>query len=589
MTPEIALVLALVVVTMVLLVGEWLPVDVVALGLVVTLVVSEVLSPAEAFAGFASDVIVALAAIFVLAGALEETGVMGWIASSVRRLGGRREGTTVAATMGLSAGLSALLSNTSVTAVMMPGILQRAREIPLAPSRLLIPLAYASMLGGTCTLIGTSTNLAASGLMERLGLEPISLFELAPVGIAMTFGGIAYMALVGRHLLPERGAAESLSATYHLRSYLSELVIGENATIAGRRLDATDLGEEDVQVLAVSRGEQKLAPDPRLVLRPGDMLLTQGPRESLLRLSKRPGLSLEAAPELADKDLVAGGTTMAEAVVLPGSPLLGRTLLESRFRQTYGASVLAILRHAHSIPVNVAEQRLREGDLLLLLVPEESLARLGEAAGVLVVGQIEALPVSRSKGFLALAALVSAIVVGALGWLPLSVALLAGAVVAVAARCISKEDVYHLVEWKLLILIGGMTALGVAMEETGAATLLAQVIAERALPLGIPFVFAAFAALTMLLTQPLSNAAAALVVLPIAVSTAGAIGVDPRSLAILVTLSASLSFVAPLEPACLLVYAPGRYAFRDFVKAGLPLSALAIVVLLVLVPMLWPP
>lgn len=593
MTFEITLVFSLLVAAMVLFVTEWLSVDLVALVVVLVLVMSGVLAPEEAFAGFASQVIVILACLFVLAGALEETGIMAWLAASLRRLAERGESCLVASVMGFTAGLSAFFSNTTVTAVLMPGVVQLARQARLAPSRLLIPLAYASMLGGACTLVGTSANLAASGLMERLGLQGISLLELAPVGLVMALLGTVYMATLGRRLLPRRPVAESLSEAYRIRQYLSELVLGDEAAMVGHTLSdpaagESSLGEEDVQVLAVSRGDRKLAPSIHQELRAGDVLLVQGSKESLLRLSRRKGVSLEAAPELADHDLLAGGTVMAEAVVMPASLVRGRTLRECRFRQTYGASVLAVFRRGQSFPAKVADLRLRGGDVLLLVAPEEELVRLGDRAGIWVMGEVDSLPVSRRKGLLALATMLAALAFAAFGWLPLSVSLLGAALAVVVTRCVSPENVYRLVAWRVLVLIGGMTALGVALESSGAASLLASGIAAWTAPLGTWTVVAAFIVLTMLFTQPLSNAAAVLVVLPVAVSTAAELGLDPRSLAILVTLSASLSFVAPLEPACLLVYAPGRYAFRDFVRVGLPLSALVFLVLLVLVPLLWP-
>ncbi len=587
MTLDIAIVLLLLVVAIVLFLGEWFAVDLVALGLVGALVLTGILDPAEAFSGFASEVIVVLGSIFVLAGALKRTGVMGWVAKSIQHLAGHREAPIVASVMALSAGLSAFLSNTNVTAVLLPGVLETARETRIVPSRLLMPLAYASMLGGSATLIGTSTNLAASGLMERLGMEGISLFELAPVGAAMTVVGIVYFFFLGRRLLPLR-AAGAVRQAHEIRGFLSELVVEEEASCVGQTLAQADLASHGVQVLAVARGESRLPARAATRLQAGDLLLVQGSRESLLRLAERPGLALEAAPDLELDQLLAGDTILAEAVIMPGSPLPGRTLRESRFRQTYGASVLAVFRRGHSYPVAVSDLRLAAGDVLLLVAPKDRLGHLPETAGIWVLGEVYSLPLSRRKGLIALGALVAAIVAGAVGWLPLSVGLLLAALVAVAARCLAAEEVYRLVEWRILILIGGMTAFGLAMVKTGAADLLAQWIVTWTVPLGTPFVLAAFVALTMLLTQPMSNAAAALVVLPVAVSTAGALGVDPRPLAILVTLAASLSFIAPLEPACLLVYAPGHYTFRDFVKVGLPLSALVFVVLLLLVPVLWP-
>lgn len=587
MTFEILTLLVLLAAALAVFLFEWLSVDLVALLLVVTLVLTGILTPREAFAGFSEEVIVVLGSIFVLSAALVRTGVMEWLAGAFYRVAGHTESRVVAAVATTAAALSAFFSNTNVTAVLMPGVLELSRTTGVRAGRLLIPLAYASMLGGTCTLIGTSTNLAASGMFAELGLAPIGVFELAPVGVVMVVVGVLYLALVGRHLLPRRRAA-TLSEEYRVGDYLAEIVVGPEADLAGQTLEESSLLGGDLAVLAIVRDGTRIAPRASSRVEVGDLLIVQGTRRLLLDLEARPGIDFEDRVSVGDEELRAEGVRLAEAIVMPRSTFLGRTLRGLDFRRRYGPSVLAIHRRGESIPVKVQNLPLEVGDVLLLQGSVESLELLQERRDLWLLGEVAHLPFRTRKGLFALGSAVVAVAVGTAGWVPLSVAFLLAALAVVLAGCLRPEELYRVIEWRLLVLIGGMTSFGVAMETTGAASYLAGRIVDWTQPLGVLFVLAAFVALTMLLTQPMSNAAAALVVLPVAVSTAREIGVDPRSVAILVTLAASLSFIAPFEPACLLVYGPGRYRFRDFVRAGLPLTLIAFVILMVLVPLVWP-
>ncbi|MGD2116170.1 MAG: SLC13 family permease [Acidobacteriota bacterium] len=587
MTVEILTLLLLLACALVVFLFEWLPVDLVALLLVLALVLTGVLTPAEAFSGFADEVIVILASIFVLSGALVRTGVMEWLAGAIYRVAGRAESRVVAAIATATALLSAFFSNTNVTAVLLPGVLGYSRERGVHAGRLLIPLAYASMLGGTCTLVGTSTNLAASGMFDEIGLEPLSVFELAPVGAVMVVVGVAYLALVGRRLLPARGAGP-LSEQYHVQDYLAEIVVGGEAELAGKSLEDSALVGGDLNVLAIMRRGDRIVPRRTTRIEPGDLMIVQGPRELLLDLETRSGIDFEDRISVGDEELRAGDLLLAEAIVMPRSAFVGRTLRELDFRRRYGPSVLAIHRRGESIPIKLQNLPLEVGDVLLLQGSDEALHLLQERHDLWLLGEVSHVPFRRRKGLFVLGAGLAAVVSGTAGWLPLSVAFLLAAVAVVLTRCVRPEKLYEMIEWRVLILIGGMTSFGLAMAKTGAAPYLAGRIVDWMLPLGVLSVLGALVALTMVLTQPMSNAAAALVVLPVAVSAAREMGVDPRSVAILVTLAASLSFIAPFEPACLLVYGPGRYRFRDFVKAGLPLTLIAFVLLLILVPWVWP-
>lgn len=584
---EIVFVLSLLAGALVLLMSERVGVDVVAVGIVVALAVGGILTPAEALGSFASEFVFVLVAIFILSGALSRTGVMELAGRALRRWAGDSEARATTAVMSVAAGTSALLSNTSVTAVLMPAVMEYADESRQSPGKLLLPLAYASMLGGVTTLLGTSANIAANALVPQLGLEPFRLFEFLPVGIAVTAVGTLYMVLVGRHWLPRRESGE-LTAQYAIRDYLAELTVEPGSALVGEALQETDLRDRGVTVVNLTRAGKRRLPVHQVELQAGDTLLVKASREVILAAEEDWGLIPAPLRKWADADLRTDEVALAEAMIMPRSHLDGRTLRETRFRQKYGVTVLAVYRRGHTYPVRVRHLELQVGDVLLLRGPAERLQLLQETGDVWILGEVEHIPFRRTKGGVALAALAGALVLGGSGLLPLSIALLLAVLVIVLARVVPVEEVYELVEWQLLVLIGGMASLGLAMQQSGAAELLAEWLARTVAPLGLVPVMAGFSILTMLLTQPLSNAAAGLVMLPVAVATATQLGIEPRTFAVLVTCSASLSFATPLEPACLLVYGPGRYRFRDFVIAGVPMSLLCLAVLLVVVPLFWP-
>jgi len=587
MTLDIALLLVFLVAAMVVFTLEWLSVDVVTLLLLSALVMCGILTPGEAFSGLANEIIIILGSIFVIAGALERTGVMDWLGGAIHRLAGKTEGRILPSIMLLSATLSAFLSNTNSTAVLIPAVSELSRRARISPSRLLMPLAYASILGGTCTLIGTSTNLAASGMLEQLGYRPLGFFELGGVGLIIVVISVAYFSTLGFRLLPNTPYI-SLSDEYQIRQYLSEIVIPEGSGLAGQTLSRTGLSEIGITVLAIVRKGERLPPAGQRKLREEDILVVHAPREALLKAKESPEWDIEADARARAEEALGEGMRLTEAVVMPQSALIGKTVKQVEFRHRYGASVLGIFRSGRHLTSAVRDLRIKTGDVLLLQGTDQHFESLHRTPNLWILGEVEHLPFARRRGFMALGVLVAAITVGSLGWLPLSIGLLLAALATVALGCQTMNEAYRIVEWRLLILIGGMTSFGLAMQKTHAAEYLSGLIVGWTLPLGLYFVLGTFAVLTMVLTQPMSNAAAALVVLPVALSTAVDLGVNPRTFAVMVTLAASLSFLTPLEPACLLVYGPGRYRFVDFVKAGSVLTLLSLVLLLVFVPLVWP-
>ncbi len=589
MTWEIGLVLALLVAAMVVFVAEWLPVDVVTLLVLAILIVAGILTPAEAFGGFASEIIIILGSIFVLSGALLRTGVMEQVGRLIHTWAARSSGGLLVTLMALAAAMSAVVNNTNATAVLMPAGLDVARRRGLSPSRLLMPLAFASIMGGTCTLIGTSTNIASSGLIERLGLEPFTLFEFTTVGLIAVAAGILYFVLLGRHLLPERGL-KSVQDDEPIGEYLATLELPEDSKLAGKSLSETELSKLGVTLLAIVRDGVKTFPSGASRLEVGDLLIVHGPRDALIRAAETSHLNFESEAWTGEPAAgsPADGTELVEAVVMPSSGLAGWTPRQLELRRDHGLSLLAVYRRGHMLATQIGNLRLAVGDILLLQGGRDRLLEFERRRDVWRLGDVPHLPFRKRRGIFAVLALIAGVVLGSSSLIPLSVALLLAALAVALAGCVELHRIYELLEWRLLVLIGGMTSVGLAMQKTGAAEFLANQIVGLALPFGVYAVLGLTAALTMVLTQPLSNAAAALVVLPVALSTAASLDVNPRTFAVMVTLAASLSFFTPFEPACLLVYGPGGYRFRDYVKAGTVLTAISFVILMVLVPRLWP-
>ncbi|HEX9783755.1 MAG TPA: SLC13 family permease [Opitutaceae bacterium] len=587
MSLAIAFVLGLLVVAIVLFATEKLSVDIITFLLLIALVIDGVLTPTETFEGFSNDIIIILGAIFVISGALQETGVLDMLGYRLLKVAGTSANRLHFLIMSASSGVSAFMNNTTVTAMLLPPVVSIARRAKLSPSKLLMSLAFASILGGTCTLIGTSTNVAVSGYIKKSGMGAVGMFEILPIGLVIVAVGIVYMMVVGRWLLPDHKDT-SLTTGYEIREYLSEIKVMPDSPLIGQRSFDSDLSIFEFRILKIIRGKEELLPSSRVILEEGDTLLVEGKVETLMKVKKIEGIEINPELELGDLDLRSSNFRIGEMLIMPLSELAGRTLKEANFRRHYGLTTLAIYRHGQSLRERIGDTVLRVGDLLLVQGPDDRIDALRNHPGLSILEEVGEASYDPRKGLLAVIFFVAAVVAGSLELLPLSIAFLSAAVLAILLRCISVEKAYGFIDWRLLILIGGMTAFGMAMEKTGAASYLADLVVSGMAPFRTWAILAGFFVLTIILTQPMSNAAAALVVLPIAIETANKLGANPRSFAIGIMLAASVSFIAPFEPSCILVYGPGKYKFLDFVKVGAGLTVVLAAVVLLILPVFWP-
>jgi len=622
MTLEIGIVLGLLLAAVGLFATRALPVDLVTIFLLLALVLTGILKPTEAFAGFSSQIIIILGSIFLINGALIESRVLDIVTAWLLRVAGGSVSKLQLTTMSVVGGLSGFMNNTAVTSLFIGPTMSIARKLKTSPSKLLMPVCFASILGGTCTLIGTSTNVAVSGEIAKQHevdlakwmanggtdlngdsaidsadylqyakendlkiYQPLGLFEITPVGLLIMGVGIAYLMLFGRRLLPDY-PDESLAEGFNIREYHSEIVVMPGSRLIGQHVFESSLAEMEFRIVKVLRKKRSFVPNVRSVIGEGDVLLVSGGMEDLMAVKDASGIEIHAETKLEDEALQTEEVKIAELLIASKSTLIRRTLKETEFRQRFGLAVLAIYRHGQSLGSKLGAIRLRAGDLLLVQGTEERLQSLQHDTNLLRLDATEAPSVDRrQKGFRALAFFAFAVIAGGLGLAPLPICFLSAAALTVATGCITMQKAYETVDWRVLIVIGGMTAFGTAMRESGTADWLAGGIQSA---FDSPrTVLAGFILLTMFLTQTMSNAAAALVVLPVAMQTADTLQVSGQTFAIAVMLGASSSFVAPFEPACILVSGPGKYRFTDYIKAGLGLTLLVGFLVWLMVPIVW--
>ena len=584
---EAWIVIGLLVIAVIAFATEKISVDLVTLSMLCVLVMCGILKAEQAFAGFGDRVIILLAAIFVIGAALRETGVLDTMGSVLANTLGTKPRRLMGMLMAVVGGVSAFMNNTTVTAVFVGPVMGLARRLRIPPSRLLMPLAFASLMGGTCTLIGTSTNVAVSGAITKLGLKPLGMFEFTGVGVIIVLVGILYMVFIGTRMVPERDRS-SVDDGDAMREYLAEVVVLKDSPLIGQQAFDSDFSAMEFQALKITRQGDTFDVGPQIYFNEGDIVLVAGKVENLIKVKKIEGLDILEDVTLRSSGIDMSGAQVAEVVITPRSGLVGRSLRESNFRQRTGLSVLALMRSDRSLLHHMADEKIHAGDVLLLQGPAERFRTIEEGAEIIVLTQHQASAESRRRGIVLLAAFILAVIVSSLGWVPDTVAFVIVAMFAVFSRCISLENAYGNIDWRLLILIGGMMAFGEAMKSSGAAAMVADAITSWLQPWGVFAVFAGFCILTVILTQPMSNAAAALVVLPVAMQAATSMGASPRAFAIGVMLSASASVLTPFEPSCILVYGPGKYRFYDFIKVGGGLTVAMLLVVLAMVPMFWP-
>jgi di/tricarboxylate transporter len=613
MNPEMFLVFGLLAITVVLFVSDRLRLDLVAMMVVITLMLTGILTPAEALAGFADPVVLMIAGLFVVGGALMHTGVADSIGYWLGKVAGTKEITLIATTMAVAAFLSGFMSSAGTTAILLPVVVSVARNARVNPSKLLIPLAFASLLGGMLTLIGTPPNIVVSNQLASQGYSPFGFFAFTPVGLIMLAIGLLFMVFVGRHLLPDRArtmpaagsADESLSISdlakaYQLAGNTFRLRIRRSSPLLGQSLaDAHLRGRYGVTVLEIQKRASRVSlPEPAqpvtpaTVLNPFDILHVQGTPEAIRRLAREQDFAIMAEESL-DARPLSQELGMVEVLLPPRSRLVGHTLSELRFRDRYEVTVLGIMRLGTPLTGDLREIKLQFGDTLLV---EGTWNKIGllrdETQNFIVVGQpqeMEAAERPLKRANWALAIMLGMLLLMTFEIVPAVTAVLLAAVAMVLTGCLNMEDAYRGINWESVVLIAGMLPMATALQKTGGVTFIADSLVSNLGDQGPLVLMAGIFILTAVLSQFISNTATAVLVAPIAFQAAIGLNLDPHAFLMAVAVAASTSFATPVAtPVNTLVLGPGGYRFGDYVRAGLSLQLIILVASLIVLPILFP-
>nr|MBN1229133.1 SLC13 family permease [Anaerolineae bacterium] len=605
----------------VLFVIEWLRVDLVAIGVVVALMLSGLLTVQESLAGFSSTAVITIAALFVVGGAMFYTGIAQVMGERLLRIAGTNETRLIVVIVIAVAFMSAFISDTGVVAVMLPAVISLTVTAKIAPSKLLLPLAIGSLLGGATTLIGTPPNIIIADLLRDSGLTPFGFFSYTPMGILIMIVGILFMAMVGRRLLPAHvphrdvqsvETAEELIALYRLPDNLFRLRVRHNSPLVNQTIAESGLGQRFlVTVIRIVRptepqmlarlGEQRilLQPDEQqihdvtdVVVQPDDILVVQGDGNAIAAAAALWNLAVQPASTSDQESLVTDEIGIAEVLLPPRSALIGKTLPEIRFGTTYRLTVLDIRRPGEERALNLKQTTLQFGDTLLVQGEWKNIQALkSRRRDFIVMGEPQGVSggLNRKRAPIALLVLLGMLVLIVTGITSVATASLVAALAMVLTGCLTMDEAYESVNWKSIVLVAGMLPMATALEQVGLVNLVADGFVDVLGDFGPRIVMMGLFLLTTLFTQVLSNTATAVLIAPVALATANRLGINPYAFLMAVAIAASTAYVTPVaSPVNTLVMGAGNYRFIDYAKIGIPLVVVVMLFTMVALPFLWP-
>jgi len=569
---------------------EWMAIEVVALTVLAALLLTGMVSVAEATAGFSDAAVVTVLLMMILSEAVADSGVVAQVGHGISRIARGSYARSVALTLVVTGGLSMFLNNTAAVAMFIPLAVQIAKQHRRSPSKVLLPLNYAAVIGGTCTLVGTSTNILVSSLAQARGLPPLRMFEFLPLGLVFFGCGLAYCAALVRWL-PDRGDATDLTGKYELGHYLTEVRVPPAARLIGRTVVEEQIADRyRLNVLEILRGRRRIAFDLRSTpIEAGDVLIVRGAMADIVLFKEQQQLLMLSDIKLSDADLAGEETVLAEVQLSPASTLEGMSLAEIDFRRRFGAFVLALARTGELIREKLSAISLKRWDTLLLFGPRRALEQLYRMDDFLPLQEIDLRIRLHPRWWLHAAALLGTITAATFFRVPLLAAALVAVVVLLASRTVKAQRVYRSVNWSVYFLLAATIPLGAALENSGLAQQIGGWISETGRGAGPWLTLSAIYLVTMILTEALSNASTAVLMVPVAISAAAALGVDPKPMLMAVTYAASNGFVTPVGyQTNAMVYGAGNYRYADFLKAGIPLNILFWVIASLLIPRIWP-
>ncbi|MCA2657959.1 MAG: SLC13 family permease [Microcystis sp. M049S2] len=581
MPTPIILTLTVLVVALVAFVAEWLPVDLTALCVAIVLILLGLVTPEEGIAGFSNSATVTVMAMFVLSAGITRTGVIQVIRDRLLVWGGKNPHQQVFVLGALVGPISAFINNTAVVAIFLPIVEEWCKKQKISPSKLLIPLSYATVLAGMITVVGTSTNILASGISAKLGYGEFSLFQFTALGVVTFLAGLIYLTIFAPKLLPDRKSStgEFLDDDYGSKVYLSEVIISPRSNLIGQTLSQSGLQRKfDFDVLELIRNKVHLSqPLADKVLNAGDILIVHSSREELLKIKDERGLEIFADVKFHQGDIESVITTgeekLAEVLILSNSRLIGTTLKDLKFRQRYNATVLAIRRGSELLQGRLGKIPLKFGDLLLVQGPKQSFIGLQTTRELLVLEEKDIESLRKDKGIIALMITLLVIIIAAFDIQPILVTSLVGVVLMVITGCLKPGEVYGSIRWDIIFLLAGLIPLGTAMDNSGTTKWLADNLVAIGGHLSGFWILVFFYLITSFLTEILSNNAAVVLMIPVAVEVAKTLGLNPLAFMYAVTFAASNSYLTPIGyQTNTMVYAPGGYKFLDFTRLGAPLN-----------------
>jgi len=596
MSIDIIIVLFIILLAFVLFVSEALPIDVVALTVLSMLLITGQLTPGEGISGFSNPAVITIAILFVLSHALQKTGVLEYLVIKINQLVSRSLVIGLTVYLVCIALASALVNNTAIVAIFMPVTIRMAEKYHISPSKVLMPLSYSAILGGTLTLIGTSTNLLVNSIFVNSGpYTPLGMFEFSRYGIFLLAVGLTYVVVVAYRILPSRTVTSSLTKSYHMGGYLTELKIGDDSPLlGGTTLDRQISQNYDVTILGIQRDKKLLSTNLRETpLEKGDILLVRGSVENFFRMKEVEQVYMLTDEKLNQEELTKEENLLVECLLTNQSELMGQSLKEANFRLRFGSFVLAIRREGDILRKKIAHVILRAFDTLLVYGPREKIREMRDSGEFIVLTELERSLRKHRFWWLSILVIIGAVLLAALSLVPILKGVIIGLAILLVARVITPLEAYNSINWQIIVLIGCLIPLGIAIQSSGTAIMIGNTMVN--LLQFVPehqqatFLLAMIYLVAMILTEVSSNAATAIIMTPIALAASANLGLDPRPFIFAICYAASASFITPIGyQTNLMVYGPGGYKFSDYIRVGLPLSITLWVMAVILIPMLWP-
>ena len=597
MTLEIAIVLGVITLMFILFVMELFPLDVTALSILAVVLVLGYISPEEAISGFANPAVITIALLFVLSHALQKSGILEYMVIRLNKLTERSRFLGLFVFLISVALASAFVNNTAIVAIFIPLTIRLAQKYNLSPSKLLMPLSYIAIIGGTLTLVGTSTNLLVNSIYVNTipSSPPLGMFEFAKFGLVMLVIGMAYLLIAVPFLIPSRTVTSSLTKSYHMGGYLTELKVSEESPLVGRTCKERAVNKNyDITVLDILRDGKLISKNIRdTIIYPEDILFVRGSLENFLRMKEVEKVTMLTDEKLTQDELIHDDNTLVECLITNQTDLVGKSLMEINFRRRFGSFILAIRREGEILRKKIAHVVLQAFDTLLIYGPIEKIKELSDSGDFIVLGEIEATLQKHKYWWVSVAVILGTVILAALGIVPILKGALIGAIFLLVIRVITANEAYQSINWQVIVLIAALIPLGIVIQKSGTAFWIGTVlndIANAFNPLIRPTIMLSLIYLvTIILTEMTSNAATAIIMTPIAISAAQQMGLDPRTFVFAVCFAASASFITPIGyQTNLMVYSPGGYKFTDYVRVGLPLAIVLWCMATWLIPILWP-